>query len=128
MRSTKKTNTLKGVALYISDILPSPEEIRDEIGNFISQLLCGPGRWENRAEIRKRLVALKDTLTGVIDKESVLTEIVCVLDKLEAFFDEALGGAKKDLKKARLLTLSLAFALGAIILDRRWKAFFDTVV
>ena len=123
----KKTSTIKGALEYVSDILPSAEEIRDEIGNFISQLICGPERYENREAILKKLEAFKRALTGAIDKDNVLNEIVRALDKFEAMVDEAISGAEKNLKKAGLLAMSCAFVLGAIILDRRWKVFFDTV-
>ena len=125
--NNKKTCTLKGVIDYVADILPSSEELRDEVGNFISQLLCGPKRFENRDELRKKLIALKDALTGTVNKDSVLTELSRALDRFEAMVDEALGGTEKNLKKARLLAVSWALALGAMLLDRRWKAFFDTV-
>ena len=118
---------IKGALEYVADIIPSPDEIRDEIGNLISLLLCGPERFENREALRKKLTALKDNLFGAIDRENVLNEIVQALDRFEAMVDDALSGAKRDLKKARLIAFSCLFALGAIILDRRWKAFFDTV-
>lgn len=118
---------IKGALEYVADIIPTADEIRDEIGNLISQLLCGPERFENREALQKKLVALKDKLSGAIDRENVLNEIVRVLDRFEAMVDDALNGAEKNLKKARLVAFSCLFALGAIILDRHWKAFFDTV-
>lgn len=124
--SIKKTkNTLHGAVDYISDILPSPEEIRDEIGNFIAQLLCGPQRFENRAELRKKLVSLKETLTGAINTDGIISELSRALDRFEETVGEALYGAEKNLKKARILAISCALALGAVILDKRWRVLFD---
>ena len=125
--SSKRISTLKGAMDYISDVIPSAEEIRDEFGNFIAQLLCGPKRFENREELREKLIALKATLTGVIITDGILCELSRALDRLEEILGEALCGAEKNLKKARILVLSWALALGAILLDRRWKAFFETV-
>ena len=109
-------------------LLPSFDEIKDEIGDLISQLLCGPKRFENREELRRRLIALKDSLSGAIDKENVINDVVRALDKLEEIADEVIFGVEKSLKKARLLTISLMLALGAILLDRHWRGIFDTVM
>lgn len=126
--SIKKTkSTLKGVAEYVTDVIPSPEEIRDEIGNFIAQLLCGPKRWENRAELRKKLIAIKEALTGAIDTDSILDDVNRAIDRFEEIASEALCGAEKNLKKARLLAVSCVLALGAVLLDKRWRALFDVI-
>lgn len=123
----KAKNTLKGAVEYVSDILPSPEEIWDEVGNFIAQLLCSPKRFENRAELRKKIATLKETLTGAINTDGIISEISQVLDKFEETVGEALCGAEKNLKKARILALGWALAVGAVILDIRWKSLFDLI-
>ena len=126
--SIKKTkNTLKGVAEYVTDVIPSPEEIRDGVGDFIAQLLCGPRRWEKREELRKRLIALKDALTGAIGTDSVMDDISRAIDRFEETVGEALCEAEKNLKKARLLAVSCALALGAVLLDKRWRVLFDVI-
>ena len=116
---------IKGALEYVADIIPSPEEIRDEIGNLISMFICGPERFENREELRRRVTALKDSLAGKVDTDSVINDVVRALDKLEAIADEVICGVEKNLKKVSLLTISLVFALGAVLLDRHWRSFFN---
>ena len=127
MKTNKTKNTLKGAALYISDILPSPEEIRDEVGNLIAQLLCGPKRFENRAELRKKLVILKESVTGAINTYGIISEISQALDRFEDMVGDALCGAERSIRRARILALSWALAVGAVILDIRWKSLFEMI-
>jgi len=127
MKIKKAKLTMKAVVDYITDILPSREEMRDEIGNFIAQLLCGPKRFENRAELKKKLGSLKDALTGATEGDGILNDINRALDSFEETVGEALYGTEKNLRKARLLAVSWGLALCAMLLDGHWRALFDTV-
>ena len=70
--SKKKKCALCGVVEYVSDVIPSSEELRDDAGNFIAQFLSGPQRWEKRLELRKKLESLRDKISSSECTESVI--------------------------------------------------------
>ena len=41
---------------------------------------------------------------------------------------DALYGAKRCVKRARLLAVSWIFAVGAVVLDKRWKPIFKALM
>ena len=124
----KKKGALSGAIERITDVIPSSDEVRDEVGNLIAQLLSGPKRWEKRIELRKKLEALKDNVCSSRYTESVIDELEGALVKFDELMDDALYGAKRCIKRARLLAVSWLFAIGAVIIDNRWKPFFEALM
>lgn len=125
--SRKKKCAVSVAVEYVSDVIPSSEELRDDAGNFIAQFLSGPQRWEKRLELRKKLESLVDKISSVEDTESVIDRLEFALVKFDELMDDALHGAKRCVKRARLLAVSWLFAVGAVILDKRWKALFQAL-
>ena len=124
----KKKRTLHGAIERVTDVIPSADEVRDEVGNFIAQFLSGPQRWEKRIELRGKLEALKENVCSSRYTESVIDELERALIKFDELMDDALYGAKRCVKRARLLAASWFFAVSAVLLDRRWKEFFEVLM
>ena len=124
MSKKKETN----VYAHVLGILPSAEDIRDEMGNLVARLLSGSKRFENRAELKRRLLTLKETVCGAVKNDGLIDDLGRAIE----FFEENIGTApcesKRKIKKARLLAIGWLFAVGAVVLDRRWSVIFDTVV
>ena len=124
MKPKNTSHTARGIKEYLEDILP---EIRDEIGNAIAQLLSGPNRKENREELKRTLAAIKEMICDAAPPDNLIDDLNMAFDKFEESIGEMLGKAEKSIKWARIMAVSWVLALGAMLLDRRWKSIFEAI-
>ena len=127
MKLKKDSSAEHGLGGCIKNILPSSAEILDEIGNAIARLVSGPDSKENRKELKKAFISLKEMLCDVAKPESLTDDIKLAFAK----FEECLGAveyrAERAVMWARLMAVSWACAFGAMLLDRRWKSLCEAI-